>query len=286
MFQVRIDLSALQQLAVRMDPKAVESLAKKSAHDLAAATHAHIVEKATSKLHSRLKPFLDGVKFQAEDDDTWIIILDKSVRWIDDGMDPHSMVEDLLSEKAGSKSKVQTAKDGSRYRVIPFNHGPGKGPASSTPAQQSLISTIKSEMKKRHIPFGKIENNQSGAPQIGLLHSFDIMNAPKKTIGFGARGQGWGPVGAVKQGPTGIPFLQGVRVYQNNVKNKDGGQSVKRSVMTFRIVSSKHTGTERWFHPGLPAENIFDEAYAWVKNEWETNALPALIESLQSGRSR
>jgi hypothetical protein len=286
MFRIMLDLSALQQLAERFDPKAIESLGKKTAHDLAAATHAHIIEQANAKLHSRLKPFLDGIKFSAENEDTWVIILDKSVRWIDDGMDPHSMVEYLLTEKPGSKGKVRTAADGSRFRVIPFNHGPGKGATTTTPAQQSLISTIKAEMKTRNIPFGKIEKDEGGAPKTGMLHSFDIMRAPLKTVGFGARGQGWGPVGAVKQGPTGIPFLQGVRVYQNPVKDKAGKETVKRSVMTFRIVSSKHSGGGRWFHPGLPPEHIFDEAAQWAQKEWETHAMPALLEALQSGRVR
>lgn len=285
MFNITIDLGALQQLSENMEEEQIKALAMKAAHDVAAATHAHIIEKANSKLHSRLKPFLDGLTFQAEDENTWIVSLDKAVRWIDDGMEPHSMVEDLLSERPGSKGKVHTAKDGSRYRVIPFNHGPGKGPTTTTPAQQSLISTIKSEMKRKGIPFGKLEVDADGSTKTGLLHKFDIMHAPKKTMGYGATGQGWGPVGAVKQGPTGIPFLQGVRVYQNKVKGADGKETIKKSIMTFRIVSSKMSGSQRWYHPGLSPENIFEEAAEWAQKEWEDNAMPQLVEALLAGRS-
>lgn len=283
MFNLIIQLGALQQLAENLEEEKVKGLAKQAVHDVAAATHAHIIEQANTKLHSRLKPFLEGVKIEEEDENTWLIVLDKSVRWIDDGMEPHSMVEDLLSERPGSKGKVHTAKDGSRYRVIPFNHGPGKGATNSTIAQQSLISTIKSEMKKRQIPFGKLEKNEDGTTKTGLLHSFNIMNKPTRTLSHGP-GQGWGPVGAVKQGPTGIPFLQGVRVYQNKMVDKTGKESIKRSVMTFRIVSSKHAGTQRWYHPGLPPENIFDEASRWAQKEWEERAMPQLIEALLAGK--
>lgn len=285
LFEFTIDLGALVQLGETLEEENVKGLATKAVHDVAAATHAHIIEQANVKLHSRLKPFLDGLKIEAEDENTWVIALDKSVRWIDDGQEPHSMIEDLLTEKPGSKGKVHTAKDGSRYRVIPFDHGPGKGVTSTTSAQQSLISTLKSEMKKKGIPFGKMETNSDGTTKTGLLHSFDIKHAPLKTVGYGAAGQGWGPVGKVKQGPTGIPFLQGVRVYQNKVQGKDGKEKIKKSIMTFRIVSSKMSGSGRWYHPGLPPENLFEDAVAWAQKEWEENAMPQLVEALLAGRT-
>jgi hypothetical protein len=164
--------------------------------------------------------------------------------------------------------------------VIPFSHGPGKGQTSTTPAQQSLISTIKKEMAQRKIPWNKIENDDTGSPRLGMLHAFDISSKPLKTH-HGA-GQGWGQIGQVRQGPTGIPFLHGVRVYQHRIKTESGLEKVKRSVMTFRIVSSKHAGTKRWFHPGLPAEHLFEEAAEWAQKEWSEKALPQIIEALTS----
>lgn len=277
MLNVFLDTSVLTQISKTMEPEAIKQLAQRAARDTAAAAHAHIIERANSRLHSRLKPYLSGLSFSQEDDDTWVIVLDKSVRWIDDGMEPHSMVEDLLSPRGG-KGQVHTSKDGHKWRVIPFAHGPGKGTTTTTPAQQSLISTIKQEMSQRKIPWAKMEKDESGQPKLGMLHSFNISSGPLKT--HNGPGQGWGPVGQVKQGPTGIPFLHGVRVYQHKVKDDKGNEKVKRSVMTFRIVSSKHAGSKRWFHPGLPAENLFEEAAEWAQREWSEKALPQLIDAL------
>ena len=279
MLHVKLDLSPLLQLSKTLEPEAIKQLAQRAARDTAAATHAHIIEQANSRLHSRLQPYLSGLSFSQEDEDTWVIVLDKSVRWIDDGMEPHSMVEDLLTPKTG-KGKVNTSKDGHRWRVIPFAHGPGKGPTTTTPAQQSLISTIKKEMSRREIPWSKIEKDEQGQAKLGMLHSFDISSGPLKT--HNGPGQGWGPVGQAKQGPTGIPFLHGVRVYQHKIKNDTGGERVKRSVTTFRIVSSKHAGSKRWFHPGLAPEHIFEEAAEWAQREWSEKALPQLLDALMT----
>ena len=278
MLNVKVDTSVLFQVQTTLAPEAIKQLAQRAARDVAAATHAHIIERASAKLHSRLKTYLSGLSFSQEDEDTWVVILDKSVRWIDDGMEPHSMVEDLLSERGKGKGKVHTSKDGNKWRVIPFSHGPGKGAATTTPAQQSLISTIKKEMSQRQIPWGKVEKDEQGQAKLGMLHSFDISHGPLKTQN--GPGQGWGAVGQPKQGPTGIPFLHGVRVYQHKVENKTGGEAVKRSVMTFRVVSSKHIGSQRWFHPGLAPEHFFEEAAEWAQKEWSEKALPELLQAL------
>lgn len=280
MLNLFLDLGPLLSLGERLSGPALAEISRQATAQMAAATHAHIIEEANAKLHSRLKPYLDNLKIHQESEDTWYIELDKSVRWIEEGVEPHEMINDLLTPKPGSKGKVRTAKDGSRFRVIPFGHGPGKGPATTTSAQQSLITTIKQEMKSRKIPFGKIEQGADGKPLTGLLHKFDIMSAPKKT--HEGPGQGWGRVGQVKQGPTGIPFLQGVRVYQHLTKDEQGAEKVRRSVTTFRIVSSKMAGTGRWFHPGLPPADLFKEAVEWAQRDWEQHVLPQIAARIVS----
>jgi hypothetical protein len=75
------------------------------------------------------------------------------------------------------------------------------------------------------------------------------------------------------QGPTGIPLLQSVRVYQRT--NKAG--KTTKSIMTFRTVSSKQ-GDGRWFHPGLPPLNLMDEAYEWGLNLWENTIMPKVLD--------
>lgn len=278
MFHVNIDLSGLAGL------KEFESEARKAcesaARDLAAMTHSKAVELAGERLHSRRQMFVDSLSIH-EDSGVSIVSLSGSARWIDDGMEPHSMLDDLLKSP-----KAHHAKDGSVYLVVPFEHGPGKGASNSPASQAQIVETVKAEMKKRKIPWAKIERDDQGRPKLGKLHSFDVNHAPLKTDS--GPGQGWGAVGDVRQGPNerqkvgggpgggGIPFLQGVAVYQ---KATEGGKT-KRSVMTFRIASSKHEG--RWRHPGLDPVNIIDDTYKWAMEQVESVITPKLIDKILS----
>jgi hypothetical protein len=283
MLVINLDLSPLQKLAADGDA-VLKQAAKRAGDTLAPAVHAHVLEEANKKLHSRRKKFVDAVSFKQQNDSTWLIILDASARWIDDGTEPHEMIDSLLSKRTSKSQGAKTARDGSKYRIIPFEHGPGKGPGSSTPAEASLQQAIKKELRRaqnnitgeKGIPWGKLEVGKDGKPLTGLLHSLDIRHSPVKTAN--GPGQGWGPIGGVKQGKTGIPFLQGVRIYQRAVKGADGKERVQRSIMTFRTVSSKHKGTGRWFHPGLEPVHIFDEAHKWGKDKWEKEVLPSIID--------
>lgn len=174
----------------------------------------------------------------------------------------HSMVEALLSGK-----HVKVNSKGEKYAVVPFKHGPGLG-TTVTPAQNSLTQTIKAKLKSEGIPFGKIEKDAAGRPKLGMLHQLDITDKPLKTAE--GPGQGKGPIGAAKQGPTGIPFLQGIRIYQREAAKVGGGTTVKRSIMTFRTVTAKHAAEGRWEHPGLDAKNIMEDAYKWGLDLWDT----------------
>jgi hypothetical protein len=241
---------------------------KDAARDLTAMTHAKTVELANSRLNTRRKMFIEALSMTQLNDSTWFIQLDAKARWIDDGMPPHSMLDDLLKSP-----KAKVSKDGHRYVVVPFHHGPGKG-ITVTPAQGDLINTIRAEMKRNAIPFGKIERHNDGSAKLGKLHSFNILDAPKKT--HEGVGQGKGPVGKVRQGPTGIPFLQGVNVYQR--KQADG--SVRRDIMTFRIASERHRGQGRWEHPGLEPKRIFEDVAEWAWQTWEREIAPQVMEKI------
>lgn len=181
----------------------------------------------------------------------------------------HEMLTALLKSP-----KAKTSASGDKYIVVPFDHSPGKGASSTTPAQQDLISTIKKDLKKKAIPFGKIEKDPSGQPKIGNLHRLDIMNSPLKT--HNGPGQGKGRIGDVKQGPTGIPFLQGIQISQ---KPKEGG-GVKRNISTFRVASSKMKGTGRWVHPGLEPTDLMKEAYEWGLKHLDDVILPRIFSQI------
>lgn len=190
-----------------------------------------------------------------------------------------SMLDALLASP-----KAQRAADGSAYLVVPFEHS-GKGPASSTPAQTDLVNKLKSEFKKRKIPWAKVERDDQGRPKVGRLHKFSVTDGPLKT--HHGPGQGWGPVGDVRQGPNerqkagggpgggGTPFLAGVAVYQH----ADAAGNVKRSVMTFRIASSKHRDQNRWVYPGIEGASILADVERWAEEQVE-RMTPDLIEKV------
>jgi len=272
MISLNVDLTAILDLQKELEPK-VQKAFLDAAQGLALQAHAHILEEAQSKLHSTRDKYISALDFKQVSQDTWIIALDESAMWIEEGMTEHSMLDSLLSSP-----KAKTAKDGSKYLVVPFEHN--KGPSKQTPAQNDLTQTIRKEMRNRKIPYGKLEVDENGKPKTGLLHKFDIW-APVKTAE--GPGQGHGPIGKPRQGPTGIPFLQNISVYQRAIKNEATGKtSVKRGVLTFRVASSKHAAEGRWHHPGTPARNLMDSTADWALKVWETKIVPDLLRRLES----
>jgi hypothetical protein len=239
----------------------------RAAAQLTAQTKAKITELANTRLHSRRGMFIDALSHFQIDDNTWCVNLDKSARWIDEGMQEHSMLDDLLKSK-----KAKRAKDGSTYVVVPFQHNRTK--QNMTPAQQSLLNTIKSELAKVGTTPNQIETKADGSPQMGLVRSLDITNKPKSTRALKI---GAGRFGDVAQGPTGIPLLKGVQVYQKEIKKPDGSTGVGRFVMTFRIASSKHKGQNRWHYPGVESTNLLEEGMRWALDTWESKIAPAML---------
>ena len=275
MFLLHLDVSDLLKLDDSFRP-AMDKAMKRAAETLAAQVHAHIVENVQQKLRSTRETYLDHLGFHQVDSNTWVVDLMPGALFIEEGMESHSMVDDLLDDsprpgtkkkdRGTAKGKTKTAADGSRYRVIPFEHNIAK--TRQTQAATDLTNTIKSELKKMGAPsIGKLETDSAGKPKLGLVRSFDIMTRPVKTAE--GPGQGHGPVGVVKQGPTSIPFLQGVRIYQREFQDRSGKSSVKKSIVTFRVVSSKHKAENRWVHPGLEARKFMDEAAIWAVSQWE-----------------
>lgn len=223
---------------------------------LAAQTHAFILDKAQTGLRSRREAYVKALYFEPIEDNMWIVGLRPEALWIEDGKQPGSMVDDLLHQSGPNSSPAKRARDGSLYRVIPMDQA---GPPSTTPSsKQSLAAAVRSELRKHKIPLKKIETGPDGRPKMGLLHSLDIESPKSK---------------------SGIPLLQGVRVYQRMVEKTIRGKKTRkpqRDIVTFRVVSSKHKESGLWFHPGLAAKNYFDEAYEWAMKEWETSIEPSL----------
>lgn len=263
MITINLDLSAVLDLSASLRPKLDRAL-KDAAQSLAMQSHAHLMEEVQSKLHSTRERYSDALTFAPVNENTWVISLDRTMMWLEEGMPEHEMLDSLLRSP-----KAKLAKDGSKYLVVPFQHN--KGGTQQTQAAKDLTTTIKQELDKRQIPYGKIERDEKGKAKTGLLHSFDIMKEPTKTSD--GPGMGHGPMGAVRQGNTGIPFLQGVRIYQKNTST-----GIKRGIMTFRVASSKHRGSGKWVHPGIEARHFFEETAEWALKTWET-MLPQIMKA-------
>jgi hypothetical protein len=272
---VNIDLSGLLNLANLDDLKRIGELA---AANLALLTQAKVEELAGQRLHSRLAQFREGLSPPKQDDSgVWVIHLDDEQAWINDGYAAHSMIPDLLNSP-----KAKMAADGSKYMVIPFSHTAGKsGPTQTTPAQQDLVVAIKKQLNNQKIPWGKVEKDSSGMPILGRVHKLNLQTPNKMReamSGHGRQGMGWGNVGEKMVGATGIGFLEGAAVHQSlSSKGK-----VERSVMTFRIASSKHEAQGRWQHPGLEPTHIFEDAYEWALKEIDLTVMPSIMKEIEA----
>ena len=269
---MNIDISELKDL-LNLTDNLKEATAGMSAA-MAEMIKGRAVDLANQRLHSRRQMYIDGLFTQKIDDDTTAVSLSGKVVWIENGMSQFDMLKGLLNSP-----HAKPYKDGSgdKYLIVPFDHSPNSnGPATTGPAQQDIMATIKSEMKKRKIPFAGIEKNQDGSAKMGRLHSFDITKAPLKMTD--GPGMGSGPIGEARQGASGRPFLQGVSVYQG----LDGKGKVKRSVMTFRVASSRQKDQEMWQHPGVAATKILDEATEWAMEQFEKDLAPAIMSKILS----
>ena len=287
MSDLRLELDLGPLLDLGKDLQGFESEIHRSVATLSAQTHLHIIEDASKVLHSRREIYIKALHKPSEvSPGVFVITLDESALWIEEKTEQHSMVNDLL----GDNPKI--AKDGSRYRCIPFSHNKG-GPATNTPAEQQLVDAIKTELKKLRIPWAGIERNPDGSPKTGTLHKISIATPSRPAgtaAGPGGNQQGWGrgPEGAPRVGPTGIPLLQGLRISQTGVFNPDGSpklnkmgqQAARRDIMTFRVVSSKHLGQNRWIYPEKEGVNLMDKAMDWAEREWDQRIVPDLLKKL------
>ena len=273
MIDISIDIGELKDLAKNLQ-SAINKGLNDAARDLSLMTYNHIVEEASKKLKSTRDKYIDALSYKQIDQDTWLINLDKKALWIEEGLPPgFDMLPGLL--KGGT-----TARDGSVYRIIPFEHN--NAPSQNSVAQNTLSSSIKAQLRKRNIPLG-IEKDENGAPKLGVLHAFELKQKPIKTPLKMAEGpgQGHGSIGAPRQGRTGIHFLQGVRISQHEVEDKKTkGKSVKKSITTFRVASSKNP--ESFKHPGLEAKKFMDDALTWAEEQWKNNIENQVVANIIS----
>jgi len=215
---------------------------------VASMTHAKTLELARDELNSLSSMYQDNVEFEHPEKGMWVVTIKNPAMWIEEGR-KSGFMEELLN---GKSSKVNAK--GERYAVIPFKHN--KNPSEQSAKAQELAGQIKSAMKDKGLSVKKLELNQDGSPRIGKLHSFNVESARLKPHHKD-------------------PATYGVSVYQN--KMPDG--TVRRDVMTFRVITEKHKEEGKWVHPGRQGSKILDKAFDWAMQTWEREILPGILES-------
>lgn len=214
------------------------------------------VEQAEKLAHSKLGSGLndiykDNLYMEQISDNVVVVGIRPPASWIENGMKPGFM-EHLLKGDG-----VKTAKDGNKYRVIPFTHKKSKNKGAA-PSGAELVTELKAFLRSKGVAHSKtraLALDDNGSPRIGKIHSFDIKDMKGK-----------------KSAKKLSRNLQGVSVFQN--KNEKTGK-VERQIMTFRVISEKHRGT-KWMHPGKKAEKILEETHQWIQETWKNELLPAL----------
>jgi hypothetical protein len=228
----------------------VESAITKGVQQVASMTHAKTQELASQNLKGTRQTYLDALHFEEIQKGIWIVSLDESALWLEEGKEAGSMLPDLLRKNA------KTSKSGSRYKVIPFKHD--KAPGQVSPSSQMFVNQVKQELKTRKIPFKKLEFNADGSPRIGLLHSIKDISSLK-------------PSASASHGA-----LSGLSIYQRQTPNG----SVRRDIMTFRVASSNQEG-QKWYHPGITAKKFMDQALEWSQRVFDDEIMPAILANFR-----
>lgn len=225
----------------------------KGVENLANMTHAKTLELATEELTSLSKMYKDNVEFANPAPNFWVVTLREPAMWIEEGRKAGFM-EELLTGKSSRMGK------NGRYAIIPFQHN--KNPTEQSAKAYDLAKEIQYELKKKGVNWKKLETDSEGSPRIGKLHTFQFDN-----------------MNAIAQKATHKnPLTKGVSVYQS--KMKDG--SVRRDIMTFRVISEKNRNDGAWVHPGRKGNKIMDKAFEWAMFTWEKDILPAIFEKYSS----
>jgi len=241
----------IERLSKHLDgvKKDVQEDLTKGVENLASMTHAKTLELATEELTILSKIYKDNVEFSNPAPNFWVVTLKEPAMWIEEGR-KSGFMEELLNGKSARQGK------NGKYAIIPFKHN--KNPTEQSPKAYDLAKEIQYELKKKGVAWKKIEKNEDGSPRIGRLHSFQFNN----------------PRAIAQKDIHKNPLTKGVSVYQT--KQKDG--SVRRDIMTFRVISEKHKNEGLWVHPGRQGNKILDKAFDWAMQTWEKDILPAIFE--------
>lgn len=294
-FQVNTD-EISERLGVQLE--SIEGLIVDSVKKLSVQAHAFIIDKANKELHGwKREQFLGTdengnpkhVRWVPIAENIFVVEIDEAARWIEEGAPAKSMATEewLLSPNGKSPEKIKTAKDGSKYRAIPFRQAQGKGKSANFKNPMPEVERhIKSALRQKGISLHKIEMDENGQPKIGIIHKLKIQDPGPKTKYLRQKGgKDWysAPRNAEMAKLTGLKPHSGIFYGKDAVviqrKGPRGG--IIKEAVTFRTVSTKHEAEGRWMYPATQPFNSIEAAYEWAQQEWE-KTVQRLQESLES----
>lgn len=286
-FELKVNLDEIsKQLGQKRDT--IEGRVESEVANLSVSTHAFVVQYSQEKLKGFQRQMFFGkdngnVRWSKIGEGMWVVEIDESVKWIEEGRDRTFMGDWLL--KPGDPG-VKTAKDGSQYRVIPMGQARGVGGKKDN-KDPFLQTMIKGALKRNSIRLDRIEKGIDGKPKLGVLHKLDIKIAHRTDDHDKFFSKPRTPAMAKQLGlpaHNGHFFLSNAVVVQREIEN--GGKSkVSKEVVTFRVISSKHKAENRWMYPKVEALNSIPEAFKYAESEWDRIVKSMEVEFNKTGES-
>jgi len=138
--------------------------------------------------------------------------------------------------------KAKTAKDGSKYIVIPFRHSTGDTRFGYTGKAAGVRPDLKGQLKK-------------------VVKQYGLDRALTSSVGEVATRR-------IPRNAPVHPYLKGLQKTEYAQATRTGGMKRTGQLNTFRVMS-ENSPPESWIHPGLKPANLLKEVSAWVDKDME-----------------
>ena len=277
-FDIKIDTSKVADM-FGQTRDIIESALIPGVRAIAVATHGAVLNFAKEKLQDSYKlPIFLGadksgiprnLRWIEITPGLWVIEIDDSVAWIENGRAPTSMATEQWLLKPSKDGKwPKRAKDGSLYRPIGFTHFKSKGklPETNKPAYRTIVENA---MKAQGISKG-IERHADKSPKLGILHKLQInppgTQAQIPNMYSRPRTAQEAALSGLKP-HSGIFHLKGAVVLQRMVEGKGKKMHAVKETVVFRVVSSKHKAEGRWMYPRVDGINSLKAGYDYANAE-------------------
>lgn len=228
---------------------------------LARGAQAEWIRIAQERLSTSREMYVNGLRqaesFKTEtlDGETayTISLVGRMPNAIEQGMSSMDMKEVRPGWLGGGKAK--TAKDGTKYTVIPFRHSTSSN-ARLNYSGKAAAMNLKKELRKTVRAYGLDRMKRTSSGRV----------VP-------------GPVSRAPQRPPVHRYLRGLTRIQKPMAThtKTGKQRGSSQLMTWRVISEK-SPPGSWVHPGLEPRNLLRDVEQWVDRESD-NIIQKVLES-------